>query len=194
MSTRWVNFSFSDDPERKPKPSRQRWHLPRLKCCVQTLFVVVIFPWLLLSILQNMSKCSPPQWKQPTKMVIQCLSHDKNIWPVSFTVRLLCVTGSHQSAALYLHYHRLLRTLFSLSLSLSHAASKSKRQHQTSWTRLAAQTMITSCTQSQQRNHSRAYIFYLIRSVWSHVWVLILMRAKKPSDRKSVQSRYASRA
>lgn len=31
MSTCWVNFSFSDDPGKRPKPSRTGWHLPRLK-------------------------------------------------------------------------------------------------------------------------------------------------------------------
>lgn len=31
MSTCWVNSSFSDDPGKRPKPSRTRWHLPRLK-------------------------------------------------------------------------------------------------------------------------------------------------------------------
>lgn len=122
-----------------------------------------------------------------TDSAIKCLSQNRNI--------SLCLF--HCMSASYDRLVPIRRSLSPLSLwtsiSLSLAESKSKTQQQTSWTRLATQTMITSCTQSQQWNHSRAYIGYLIRSVCDLMFdFLILMRARKPSDRKSVQSRYAS--
>lgn len=38
LSQMSINSSFSDDPGKRPKPSRTRWHLPRLKKCGQIEF------------------------------------------------------------------------------------------------------------------------------------------------------------
>lgn len=166
MSTCWVNFSFSDDPGKRPKPSRTMWHLPRLKESGQieknkAVFCRAIFPWL-LQLMSQKDKPSHP-WRNNKltwlKWRFSLSQNEKISLCLLFDYRLRQSAASFFSSLSPLSY-----TVLNLSPSLSLAASESERQQQTSQTRSATQAMITSCTQIPTAE-PQPCICYLIRYV-----------------------------